>query len=88
MEVPFTAHVFREGGVFVAHSPELDVSSCGDTADEARKRIKDAVRGFLEVADEKGTLEKILEEAGYRSEGGEWIPPELVSTERLSVGID
>jgi len=63
--VSFTVHLFREGEMYVAHVPELDVSSCGETQEKARTNIQDAVRGFLEAAEDKGTLDEILEEAGY-----------------------
>ena len=86
-EISFNVHVFREGQAFVADVPELDVSSCGDTADDARRNIKDAVRGFLETAEEKGTLSDILQEAGYRRVGDGWSPPEFVSLDRMAVGI-
>lgn len=65
-DISFTVHIFREGSTYVAHVPELDVSSCGDTTDAARQNIRDAVRGFLETAEEQGNLSEILEEAGYR----------------------
>jgi predicted RNase H-like HicB family nuclease len=45
--IDFTVHIFKEGNTFVAYAPELDLSSCGDTTDEARKNISNAVRGFL-----------------------------------------
>ena len=86
-DVSFTVHIFREGDVFVAHVPELDVSSCGGTTDAARRNIQDAVRGFLETSEEMGTLVEILEEAGYQRDGGSWRSPELVVSDRLSVGI-
>jgi predicted RNase H-like HicB family nuclease len=86
-DVSFTVHIFREGDVFVAHVPELDVSSCGDTTDDARRNIQDAVRGFLETSEEMGTLTDILEEAGYLRKGDAWVSPELVASDRLSVGI-
>jgi predicted RNase H-like HicB family nuclease len=63
-DISFTVHIFREGNAFVAHTPELDVSSCGDTAAEAGANIREAVKGFLEAAEEMGTLSGILE-AGY-----------------------
>jgi predicted RNase H-like HicB family nuclease len=86
-DVSFTVHIFREGDVFVAHVPELDVSSCGATTGDARRSIQDAVRGFLETSEQMGTLADILEEAGYRREGDSWTSPELVVSDRLSVGI-
>ena len=64
-DVKFTVHIFKEGPTFVAHVPELDVSSCGDSEAQARKNIRDAVSGFLETAKELGTLNDILEESGY-----------------------
>jgi hypothetical protein len=30
-DIAFTIHLFKEGEMFVAHVPELKVSSCGDT---------------------------------------------------------
>jgi hypothetical protein len=47
----------------------LDISSCGDTDKDARRNIRDAVRGFLATSADMGTLGEILEEAGYRQEG-------------------
>jgi predicted RNase H-like HicB family nuclease len=85
--IPFTAHIFREGGAYVAHAPELDLSSCGTTENEARQNIQDAVKGFLEVLEEMGTLNDVLEESGYRLEKGEWHAPEFVALDHLSVGV-
>jgi predicted RNase H-like HicB family nuclease len=65
-EIVFTVHIFREGDVYVSYAPELDVSSCGETPDLARKNIRNAVRGFLETSEEMGTLADVLEESGYR----------------------
>ena len=85
--ISFTVHVFKEEDVFVAHVPELDVSSCGDTAEVARRNIQDAVSLFLETSEKRGTLKAILQEAGYRHEGTSWLAPEHVSLDRLSVNL-
>ena len=85
--VPFTVHVFKERSVYVAHAPELDVSTCGDTADEAQQNIKIAVRGFLQTAEERGALKEILEEAGYTQSDDRWLSPEFVSLDQVSVII-
>ncbi len=86
-DIAFTTHIFREGDSFVAHVPELDISSCGNSADEARKNILDAVQGFLETCADMGTLNEILDEAGYRREGDNWVPPEFVSLDRLTLSV-
>lgn len=67
MDLRFTVRILREGGAFIAYVPELDVSTCGDNEAEARRNIAEAVRGFLETAQEQGTLNEILQEAGVRS---------------------
>jgi predicted RNase H-like HicB family nuclease len=85
--IPFTVHIFREGDAYVAHAPELDVSSCGATETEARRNIRDAVQGFLETSGDMGTLNEVLEESGYRLEEGEWHAPEFVALDHLSVGV-
>jgi predicted RNase H-like HicB family nuclease len=87
-DLRFTVRIFKEGRTFVAHVPELDVSTCGDTEAEARRNIRDAVAGFLETAKEAGTLREILEESGYRLEGGRWREPEVVVTEQMALGLD
>ena len=86
-DLGFTVRLFKEGSVFIAHAPELDISSCGDTEAEARRNIVDAVSGFVRAAKQAGTLREILEEAGYRLENGRWREPELVGVEHMHVGI-
>jgi len=63
------------------------VSSCGATDDEARRNIRDAVRGFLAASADMGTLEEILGEAGYEPEGEGWRAPEFGSLDRLTMSI-
>lgn len=46
----FTAILEREGDLFVAHCPELDVASQGATVEEATDNLREAVELFLECA--------------------------------------
>ena len=86
INLEFDSMVFQEGNTYVACSPKLDVSSCGDTVDEARNNLKTAVRLFLEEAEKMGTLEEILSESGYeKAEFGDWLTPRLIATELMSV---
>ena len=48
----------------------------------------EAVRLFLEEAGKMGTLEQVLEEAGYVCREGRWEPPELVRSERASLPLE
>ena len=86
-EIAYTVHMFKEGRTYVAHVPELDVSSCGATDEEARKNIRDAVQGFIETSADMGTLTEILEEAGYVREGDAWRAPEFVSLDRFTTSV-
>jgi len=82
LQIEFDSIVFQEGKVYVAYSPKLDVSSCGSTVEEAKVNLKMAVRLFIEESEKLGTLQEILEEAGYESKDtGHWIAPRVVATE-------
>lgn len=86
ISLEFDMIVFKEDKAYVAYSPELDISSCGNSVDHAKDMLKTAVRLFLEEADKMETLEDILEESGYRKDpSGHWIPPKLVATELVSI---
>jgi hypothetical protein len=41
MKIQFTTQIFKEGRTYVAHTPELDLSSCGATKEKALKNLKD-----------------------------------------------
>ena len=46
----FTAIIERENEGFVALCPELDIASQGDTIEEARANLQEALELFLETA--------------------------------------
>jgi predicted RNase H-like HicB family nuclease len=48
--VRLTAVIEREGDVYVATCPELDIASHGDTVEDARRYLIEAVEGWLETA--------------------------------------
>lgn len=50
MNYQFTAVIEREGSGYVSLCPELDVASQGDTVDQARSNLQEAVELFLECA--------------------------------------
>ena len=45
-----TAIIEREGKGYIALCPELDIASQGDTVDEARNNLKEALELFFETA--------------------------------------
>jgi len=46
-----TAIIEQEGDGYVSLCPELDIASQGDTVEQAKDNLKEAVELFLEVAD-------------------------------------
>ena len=72
MDIQFTTQILKEGDTFVAYAPELDLSSCGKTIQEAKAHLAEVVTLFVEEAERMGTLQEIPEEAGFTKEMGGW----------------
>lgn len=47
----FTAVIEREGDGYVSLCPELDIASQGETVEEAKDNLVEAIELFLETAD-------------------------------------
>ena len=48
----FTAVIEREGDGYVSLCPELDIASQGDSVEQAKANLTEAIEMFLETADE------------------------------------
>jgi predicted RNase H-like HicB family nuclease len=79
------AEVYREGDLYVGVCPELDVSSFGETVDEARRSLREALEAFIEECEVMGTLVEVLEEAGFARQDSNWLPRQPVSAELVTV---
>jgi predicted RNase H-like HicB family nuclease len=55
----FTAIIEREDGGFVALCPELDIASQGDTIEEARANLQEALQLFFETASEEEVRQRL-----------------------------
>jgi predicted RNase H-like HicB family nuclease len=87
IHIEYTLQIWKEGNQFIAHAMPLDVMSSGQTPDEARKALTEAVHLFLETAADMGTLDEILQEAGYELKQENWISPPWVAIERHSIAV-
>jgi predicted RNase H-like HicB family nuclease len=58
----YTAILEREGDLYVALCPELDVASQGATVEEATANLKEAVELFLETADPQEVVRRLHSE--------------------------
>jgi len=78
--------IFEEGRKFVAYSPALDLSTCGNNPEQARQRFIEAASLFLDEIKSMGTTFEVLTECGWHQNPGsqEWLPPKYHScTEEL-----
>lgn len=66
IQVQVDVLIFEEHGSYVAYCPALEVSSYGDTKDEAKKAFDGAMNIFIKETTTKGTLEKYLLKLGWQ----------------------
>lgn len=70
--------VYRESKQFVAYCPALDISTAGDTLEEAKKNFEELVRIFIDETIKMGTLDDVLLECGWKKVKKprlHWKPP-------------
>lgn len=83
--------VMKEGNSFVAYFPALDISTCGDTFEEATKRAEELPGIFFEETLKHGTLTDALEDLGWTAhkEPGNrhWEPPHVVGHMSRQVSV-
>ena len=87
MKIFARIEVFREDTLFVALAPELNVSSFGETIEEAKDSIKEALEAFFEECDRMGTLEDVLEESGFLRRNGNWQARRPVAEAALALAV-
>ena len=62
MNKKLTAIIEREGDGYVTLCPEVDVASQGDTIDEAKNNLKEALELFFEMASPEEIRERLHDE--------------------------
>ncbi|GET36950.1 type II toxin-antitoxin system HicB family antitoxin [Microseira wollei] len=55
--------IFQEGELYVGLCPDLDVSSFGETPEEAKQSVQEALEAFFEECETMGTLVEVLQAA-------------------------
>ncbi len=78
---------FQEDDQVVAYCPVLDLSTAGDTVEEAKKNFGQASSLFFEELLKAGNLGDVLKELGWQKKQKQWQPPTLVAqtTELVTV---
>ena len=84
-KVMYRAEIFPEGDCFVGLCRELDVSSFGDTPEDAKASLQEAIEAFLEVCEYLGTLDDVLAESGFAKSDDTWKLQNRVTEDRIAV---
>ena len=63
-QITVVIEIEKEGDMFISSCPALDVCSQGHTEKESMKMIVEALDAFVESCERRGTLEKVLVDAG------------------------
>jgi predicted RNase H-like HicB family nuclease len=88
MKFKLTEELWKEENMYVSYCPELDVASCGETVDQAKKNLKEVILINLEEAQKIGTLDKLLQEAGFdRTQSILALRKELVGFTPIEVAL-
>jgi predicted unusual protein kinase regulating ubiquinone biosynthesis (AarF/ABC1/UbiB family) len=69
--------VFRQGDVFVAYTPALDISTYGKSKAEAQKNFEELVDTFFSSFEDSRELGQVLESMGWTKEKTTWQPPKM-----------
>jgi len=85
MKVELNIEYFEEDEMIVALCSQLQVSSFGDTLEEAEESIKEALNVFFEGCEALGTTTEVLEEAGFKKVGEHWIPRRPIKTMKTTL---
>ena len=85
-QIQAKCEIFKEDDLYVALCPELDVSSFGETIQEAKASLEEALLAFLEECENMNTLELVLEEAGFKQQNNQWKLRQHLLSELVAIG--
>lgn len=83
MKIKLTEEIWREGNMYVSHCPELDIASCGESVEQAKRNLREVILINIEETKRRGTFEQFLQEAGFEEE----VPGHLLSVRRELVSF-
>lgn len=78
--------LIREGANIAAWVPALDLTTHGDSEEDAVRAAQEAAKAFLDELAEMGTLEDVLLDLGWQKDGESesfpYTPPEVIHAVR------
>lgn len=82
MKIRLTEEIWKEGNMYVSYCPELDIASCGEDVQQAKKNLLEAITINVEETKKMGTFEQFLEECGM-----EHIEKDILSVRKELIGF-
>ena len=79
--------ILREGKKYIAYTPALDLSTSGNTFEQAKKRFDEIVHIFFEEIMKENTTKEVLTELGWQKVNAKWNPPIVISNESQMVKL-
>jgi hypothetical protein len=64
MKMRLTEEIWKEGNMYVSYCPELDIASCGEDVEQAKKNLLEAISINIEETKKMGTFGQFLESCG------------------------
>lgn len=78
--IAYHAEFFKDRDLYVGLAPALNVSSFGETLEEARRSLQEAVEAFAEACQTMGTFDEVMEESGFTKRGKSWFARKLIAS--------
>ena len=82
MKFRLTEEIWKEGNMYVSYCPELDISSCGKSVEQAKRNLVETILINIEETKNMGTFNQFLEECGI-----EQINDDIFSVRKELVGF-
>ncbi len=64
MKIRLTEEIWKEGNMYVSYCSELDVASCGEDVEQAKRNLKEAIVINIEETKKMGIFKEFLENCG------------------------
>lgn len=87
MHMQLGVEIIKQGKVYIAYARALDLSTCAKTQRAAKKNFEEIVEIFIDELVEKGTLESVLNDLGWKKIKKQWEPPKVVSFSKIDLPL-
>ncbi|MGB5616910.1 MAG: hypothetical protein WBM78_08730 [Desulfobacterales bacterium] len=89
MKFRLTEEIWKEGNMYVSYCPELDISSCGENVEQAKRNLIETILINIEETKNMGTFDQFLEECGFEQKNDDIfsVRKELVGFTPIEIAI-